>query len=204
MDSVEILIATTNAGKARELSQKLSGIPARWRNLADFPDTPLANETGATFEENALIKARWYAEQTGMTALADDSGLEVDALNGAPGIHSARFAGDDATDGERTKLLLEKLARKGDAERRARFVCIIALAFANGKEIAMFEGSCEGRIAREPRGHGGFGYDPVFIPDGYDQTFGELPAEIKDLISHRARALAGALQYLRERFGGAP
>jgi len=204
MASEEILIATTKRGKVRELSEKLSAIPARWRSLDDFPNITQAVENGATFEENALIKARWYAKQTRIFSLADDSGLEVDALDGAPGIHSARFAGENVPDHARTELLLEKLKRSSDTERRARFVCVIALADPTTDETVTFRGLCEGIIAPEPRGSGGFGYDPVFIPDGYGQTFGELPSDIKDCISHRARALAITLQYLRGLFGVAP
>jgi XTP/dITP diphosphohydrolase len=132
--------------------------------------------------------------------LADDSGLEVAALGGAPGVYSARYAGVGATDAERTSKLLLELASTGDEERRARFVCVIALADAEGAQVETFTGTCEGSIAREPRGTHGFGYDPVFIPDGYQESFGQLSSAVKHKISHRARALQKACAFLLERF----
>jgi XTP/dITP diphosphohydrolase len=192
----ELLIATRNAGKVREVRELLSDLAIALRGLQDFPLTTEVEETGATFAENASIKALAYAAQTGLWAIADDSGLEVDALGGAPGVYSARYAGAHASDAERIELLLYELERTGDAYRRARFVCAIAVADPQGNIKQVSEGRCEGRIAHAPRGTRGFGYDPVFVPEGHEQSFGELPSEIKAKISHRARALAEARSFL--------
>jgi XTP/dITP diphosphohydrolase len=196
----ELLVATNNAGKVRELSQLLSDFPLSLRLLGEFSDIVEAEETGETFAENASIKALHYSAHTRLLTLSDDSGLVVDALGGAPGVRSARYAGREATYAERMSKLLGELDATGDAERRARFVCVIAVADPSASTLHTFEGACEGRIARAPRGTGGFGYDPLFIPDGHDRTFGELPAEVKHSLSHRARALALAARHLRERY----
>ena len=196
----ELLVATNNAGKVRELARLLADLPLRLRLLSEFGDIPEAVETGATFAENAVLKATYYSSLCGMLTLSDDSGLAVEALGGRPGVYSARYAGPHATYAERMRRLLEELAAAGDAERRARFVCVIAVADPSNGEARTFEGVCEGHIAREPRGTGGFGYDPLFIPEGHAQTFGELPDEIKQQISHRARALAKAARFLAARF----
>ena len=196
----ELLVATGNAGKVRELSQLLAGLPVRLRHLADFGDVLEPEETGTTFAANATLKALYYSKLSGLPTLSDDSGLAVDALGGAPGVYSARYAGPQATYAERIAKLLEELAATGDGERRARFVCVIAVADPSTGAVETFEGTCEGRIAHAPRGTGGFGYDPVFIPEGYAQTFGELPDEVKHSVSHRARALARAVRHLRARF----
>lgn len=197
---LELLIATRNPGKVREVQSLLGPLPLRLRSLAEFPAATEVEETGSTFAENAAIKARAYAAQTGCWTLADDSGLEVEALNGAPGIFSARYGGTQATDAERIGLLLKALSRTGDDARRARFVCVIAVVAPTSDHLELFTGTCEGRIAREARGSGGFGYDPIFVPDGYDQSFSELPPEIKQQISHRARALQAALPFLLKHF----
>jgi XTP/dITP diphosphohydrolase len=196
----ELLIATRNAGKMVEFARILSNLPLRLRGLSEFPGTGDAEETGATFAENAALKAEFYAARAGILALADDSGLEVEALGGAPGVRSARYAGPGASDAQRIARLLEELDGTGAGPRRARFVCVIALADPSTGRTDLFRGECRGRIAAGPRGVGGFGYDPVFVPDGYEQTFGELSSEIKDRISHRARASEAAARYLRERF----
>jgi XTP/dITP diphosphohydrolase len=197
----ELLIATRNAGKLREFRSLLSDLPIHLLSLKEFPLTTDVAETGATFAGNAALKARVYAGQTGRWTLADDSGLEVDALDGAPGIFSARYAGEGVLDAERNARLLAELASATDAARRARFVCCIAFADAEGNIINISTGICEGRIAYEARGAQGFGYDPLFIPDGYAQTFGELSDGIKQQIGHRARALANARAFLLEHFG---
>lgn len=197
----ELVIATRNAGKLREVRSLVSDLPVQLLSLTEFPETTEVEETGQTFAENAALKASVYATQTRRWTLADDSGLEVDALGGAPGVLSARYAGAGATDAERNALLLTELGRASDAERRARFVCVIAIADAEGRIQHLSTGVCEGRIALEPVGANGFGYDPLFIPDGYEQTFGQLSPEIKRGISHRARALGGARAFLLERFG---
>jgi XTP/dITP diphosphohydrolase len=194
--SSELLVATNNQGKLRELVQLLSALPLGLRSLAEFPHIAEVEETGTTFTANALLKASAYCRQTGLWTLADDSGLEVAALGGAPGVYSARYAGVGATDAARRKLLLQALAHTDADERRARFVCVIALARPGAHTPDTFTGVCAGRIAHTERGTGGFGYDPLFVPDGYEQTFGELPEEVKQIISHRARALAAVKAYL--------
>ena len=199
-EHTELLVATNNAGKVRELSQLLSDAPLRLRLLSEFEGVAEADETGATFTENAVLKALHYSAHAGLLTLSDDSGLAVDALGGAPGVYSARYAGAHATYAERMSKLLGELETAGDADRRARFVCVIAVADPAGGRVETFEGVCEGHIARAPRGTNGFGYDPLFIPDGHDRTFGELPEEVKHSLSHRARALAQAVRHLRERF----
>jgi XTP/dITP diphosphohydrolase len=198
-EHTEILVATNNAGKVRELSQLLAGAPLRLRLLSEFGGVAEAEETGTTFAENATLKALYYSAHAGLLTLSDDSGLVVDALGGAPGVYSARYAGAHATYEERMAKLLGELEAADDDERRARFVCVIAVADPSNATVETFEGVCEGRIARAPRGTGGFGYDPLFIPDGYDRTFGELPEEVKHSLSHRARALAQAVRHLRTR-----
>ncbi|MET0646235.1 MAG: RdgB/HAM1 family non-canonical purine NTP pyrophosphatase [Pyrinomonadaceae bacterium] len=199
-EHTELLVATNNAGKVRELLQLLSDFPLRLRLLGEFPDIAEAEETGETFAENATIKALYYSAHAGLLTLSDDSGLAVDALGGAPGVRSARYAGREATYAERMSKLLGELDATGDAQRRARFVCVIAVADPAAGTLHTFEGTCEGHIALAPRGDGGFGYDPLFIPDGHDQTFGELPAEVKHTLSHRARALRQAARHLCEHF----
>jgi XTP/dITP diphosphohydrolase len=200
----ELLVATKNAGKIRELTELLGGLPLRLRGLSDFPDAPEVEETGATFEENARLKATRYAAHARLLTLADDSGLEVAALNGAPGVRSARYAGDSATDAERVELLLRELSRADSHDRRARFVCAVALHDPLSGAPEIFHGVCPGRIAPAPRGTNGFGYDPVFIPDGYDQTFAELPAAVKQQISHRALALRQARDFIQNTFDCPP
>lgn len=195
-EEVELLVATHNEGKTRELAELLADAPLKLRGLSEFPWIEEAEETGATFEENAVLKARHYGSRSGLWTLADDSGLEVDALGGAPGVYSARYGGRGISYGERMALLLEALAAAGDVGRRARFVCVIALADPRTGAVETFEGVCEGRIADAPRGAGGFGYDPLFIPEGYAQSFGELPPEVKRGLSHRARALSEARRRL--------
>jgi XTP/dITP diphosphohydrolase len=197
----ELLLATSNAGKVRELAQILSGSPVGLRALSEFEPIPPVEETGETFEENASLKATFYGHRTGRLTLADDSGLEVEALGGAPGVRSARYAGADATDGERVARLLEEMEGVSDDERGARFVCVLALFDPAAETLRLFRGVCAGRIAASARGSQGFGYDPVFVPEGYDLSFGELPTAIKQRISHRALALADARDYLTLLFG---
>jgi XTP/dITP diphosphohydrolase len=198
----EFLIATRNSGKIHELRSLLNPLPLQLRSLAEFPLTTEVEETGTSFTENAVLKAKAYAEQTGLWALADDSGLEVEALNGAPGIFSSRYAGEEASDAERIEMLLAQLSSSGTTRRQARFVCVIAIADPQGRIQNISTGECAGRIAQAPRGENGFGYDPIFMPDGHDLTFGELPAEIKKQISHRALALKAARAFLHSNFEG--
>ncbi|HKQ53219.1 MAG TPA: RdgB/HAM1 family non-canonical purine NTP pyrophosphatase [Pyrinomonadaceae bacterium] len=200
MTTNELLIATGNKGKVAELRLLLAGLSLRLRDLAEFSGAVEVEETGQTFADNAALKAQGYAGQTGLWTLADDSGLEVEALGGAPGVYSARYGGAGLTDAGRVELLLEKLSGTAAGERRARFVCVIAIADPGGRIRNLSTGTCEGRIVHAPRGTRGFGYDPVFLPDGFEQTFGELPAEIKHDISHRARALKAARSFLVNHF----
>jgi XTP/dITP diphosphohydrolase len=192
-----LVIATTSADKAREYRQLLADAPFTLTSLSDLGVTYDVPETGETFAENATLKARVYAEMTGLLTLADDSGREVDALDGAPGVYSKRWAGEDATDEARNRLLLERLAGLPDAQRGARYRCAIAIAAPPPRGlIGVVMGVFEGRIAREPVGQGGFGYDPIFYVPEQRRTVGEMSAEEKDAISHRARAARAALPLL--------
>jgi XTP/dITP diphosphohydrolase len=192
----QLLIGTQNPGKLSEIKNVLGNIPYKILSIADFKPSEAPNEDAITYADNAMIKAKYYATQTNLLTLADDSGLEVEALNWAPGILSARYAGKNASDANRRALLLAEMARKRVENRNARFVCAVAIADASGDVINVSEGVCVGRINGEERGNGGFGYDPLFIPDGYDQTFAELDTSIKNQISHRGRALAKAREFL--------
>ena len=181
-----IVLATRNQGKIAEIKALLPGLGIQ--PAASYPGCPEPDETGRNFEENALIKARAVAQYTSRAALADDSGLEVDALDGAPGVRSARYAGAGATDRDNIQRLLDALDGIPDADRTARFRCAMAVAAPDGRTWTV-EGVCEGRIIRKPRGGAGFGYDPLFVPAGYKSTFGELERSVKNRISHRAMAL---------------
>jgi XTP/dITP diphosphohydrolase len=193
----ELLIATGNPGKFGELRGMLANLPFIVFSLADYPHTHPIAETGITFIENASLKAAGYARQTNVLTLADDSGLEVDALHGAPGVLSARYLNESASYPDRIQTLLTELAGTGSANRSARFVCAIAISNPDGCLVHVSVGTCEGQLAISPHGSGGFGYDPLFIPNGYEKTFAELRAEVKNQISHRARALKGACEYLQ-------
>ena len=164
--------------------------------LREFPNIESVEETGSTFAENASLKAVGYALQAKILTLADDSGLVVDALGGRPGIHSARYVGPGATYPERIASLLGELANTAEPHRSAHFVCAMTVSTETGEIAFATEKSCEGRLAAAPRGTGGFGYDSIFVPDGYNQTFAELPAEIKNQISHRGRALQELRKFL--------
>ncbi|GAA3222632.1 RdgB/HAM1 family non-canonical purine NTP pyrophosphatase [Pseudonocardia petroleophila] len=192
--SARILLATRNAGKLVELRRMLSGFEIV--GLADVPEFPDAPETGATFAENALAKARDAAEATGLTSVADDSGLAVDALNGMPGVLSARWSGRHGDDVANLELLLAQLGDVPDDRRGAAFVCAAALVVPGGTETVV-HGEWTGTIARAPRGTNGFGYDPVFVPDGSDRTSAELSPDEKDAASHRALALAALVPHLQ-------
>ena len=195
---MKLVVGTYNAGKIKELNELLAGLPVELFGLERFGNVRDVEETGATFTENAILKAKDYARQTGFWALSDDSGLEVDALGGAPGVYSARYAGENANDAERIEKLLEELAETGDKARRACFVCVMALADETGEICFLAEGVCEGKIAEKMRGANGFGYDPVFVPQGFKQTFGELSSTVKGEISHRARAIKKIIRFLRD------
>ena len=193
-----LLLGTRNPGKVIEITSILADSGWSFSSLKDFPGVGEAEENFVTFAENAIAKAKFYASATGLCALADDSGLEVAALNGAPGVFSARYAGAHASDLDRRLMLLSELTKTGSNNRRARFVAVVAIATPDGTVLKVSEGICDGSIIFKPRGTGGFGYDPLFIPDGHNQTFAELPDTVKNLISHRARALMGTLEFLSQ------
>ena len=194
---IELVVATRNRHKTREI-QHILGPEFMVRDLGAHPDVPKIRESGTSFEENAKLKALAAAKQLPAMVIADDSGLEVDALGGAPGIYSARYAGANATEKDKIDELLRELKRlrATDDQRRARFRCVLALA-RNGDLLETFEGTVEGRITDKARGGHGFGYDPIFVPDGFEQTFGELPPEVKNTISHRAKAIRALADKLR-------
>lgn len=197
---IELLFATRNAHKTAEI-QTILGPRFHVNDLVDHPEIPHIAETGKTFEDNAILKAVTVSKYIPSFVVADDSGLEVDALSGAPGIYSARYAGPEAGDNEKIGKLLEQLGRVGAPKNagRARFRCVLALAH-EGEVLGIFEGLVEGRIADRPRGSHGFGYDPIFIPNGFQQTFGELEPAKKNQLSHRARALEKLGAFLVARF----
>ena len=185
-ERLTLVIATGNPGKTAEIRDMLKGYPIDIKNLDDFGPIPPVVEDGDTFDENAYKKASFVSKILGYPALADDSGLVVDALDGAPGVYSARYAGENATDVQRYTKLLEEM--KGQANRQAAFECVISLAVPTGAALT-YEGRCEGLIAEEPSGDGGFGYDPVFYYPPLKKTFGELSREDKSRISHRGKAM---------------
>ena len=181
-----VVLATRNAGKTEELRRLLADFPVAIRNLDDFGPVPPVEEDGSTFEENAVKKARTFAKVLGLPSLADDSGLTVEALGGAPGVRSARYAGEHAADADNNTKLLKELEHK--ANRAAAFVCVIAIAVPWGPAL-VYEGRCEGLITREQMGTGGFGYDPVFFYPPLQRTFAQLTTEEKNQVSHRGLAL---------------
>ena len=197
----KILLATTNAKKLKELQELLSDLPVQCLSLCDFPDLSEVEETGQTFEDNAKIKALGYAGQTGVLTLGEDSGICCDALNGAPGVFSARFCGESKNDDANKKKLLELMRNVPEEKRTAHYESAIALA-EPAKLIGVVRGQVHGLIAHDLRGSGGFGYDPLFFYPPYQKTFGEVPIAMKHLVSHRGQALGkslGLLQsYLKE------
>lgn len=199
---MRLLVATRNAGKKREYERLLEGLGLELVTLEDLGIDLEVAETGDTFAANALLKATGYAEASGLPTLADDSGLEVDALGGAPGVRSARYAAEAgaATDEDRYRVLLDALRGVPEAQRTARFRCVIAVAWPDGA-VDTAEGAVEGRIAASPRGEHGFGYDPVFYLPEYGRTMGELAPEAKNRISHRARAALAIRPALARRAG---
>jgi XTP/dITP diphosphohydrolase len=194
----KLLVATNNPGKVREYDDLLNGLPVNITFPAQEGLELEVDESGETFEENARIKALAYARASGLLTLADDSGLEVDALDGAPGVYSARYAGPGTSDADRYRKLLAALADVPPGQRSARFRCVVALAQPDGA-VHTAAGTCEGEIGSTARGEHGFGYDPVFIVKGHNgQTMAELPADLKNRISHRARAVEAARPILAE------
>lgn len=184
----KLLIASRNQKKKKELQQILSGLNFELLSLDDLPPLPEVEEDGTTFAENAIKKAVTVARQTGLLALADDSGLVVDALQGAPGVFSARYSDPEANDEKNNRKLLLAMQDIPDADRSARFICVIALAEPDG-QVQTVQGICEGRIDKVLKGSAGFGYDPLFIPDGFEESFAQLDPSIKNTISHRGQAL---------------
>lgn len=192
-----LLIATHNRGKLHEYAGILEGLPFALVTLDDVGIAEDVVETGATFEENARLKALTYARQSGQLALADDSGLEVDALGGEPGVYSKRYAGEDKSDAERNAYLLEKMRDVPQVKRTARFRCVIVIADAQGQTWTS-EGACAGEIAFAPRGTNGFGYDPIFIVREANKHMAELASEEKNRVSHRGRAAVEARKHLEQ------
>lgn len=193
----KLLVATTNAGKVREIVRLLDGLEIEMKTLADFPNAPIAEETGSTFVENARQKALHYAALSGLPTVAEDSGLEVDALDGAPGLHSARYLGDAATYPERFTEIYRQVRQRGQEGSTVRFVCALTLAFANR---ILFEtiGVVEGVLAPEPAGNRGFGYDPIVFYPPYGRTLGEVSTEEKSAVSHRGRAFRELRHFLAQ------
>ena len=191
----ELVLATKNLGKIQEILEICSDWPVTWL-AADGAGWPDIEETGQTYRDNALLKAHGVARVLGVPAVADDSGIEVDALGGGPGVRSARFAAEGATEEENLSLLLGAVADVDEAARTARYRCLAACAWPDGRELVA-EATCEGRLTLEPRGNAGFGYDPAFVPEGYGETMAELPPEEKNRISHRGKALRALGALLR-------
>lgn len=191
----KLLIGSANTDKAEELRDLLRGLPWQVIGLSEVPEVAPPEEHGETFQANALNKARYYGATFGVDCIADDSGLEVDALDGAPGVFSARYAGEICSYSDNNHKLLDALRGVPPGERTARFVCCAALLLRNG-DMNIEVGTVEGRIAEAPRGTHGFGYDPIFIPDGHDRTFGEMTPEEKHTMSHRGKAFLQMRDYL--------
>lgn len=196
----KLVLATCNLGKVEELKELLQPLSLEIYSLRDFPGLKLPPETGRTFEENAILKARFVSSLTGLAALGDDSGLEVEALGGAPGVYSSRFAGEGATDAQNNEKLLGLLKGYPEEKRRARFRCVLALCTPEG-DVYTGEGTLEGVITEEPRGNHGFGYDPVFLLPEAGKTLAELEPRVKNNLSHRARALKALWPALLRVFG---
>ena len=193
---MNIVLATRNKKKIEEIKRIVRDMPATIYTLDDFPGCPEVEEDGKTFEENAVKKARAVSKYAKMPALADDSGLEVYALGGAPGVFSARYSGEGADDRKNYEKLIREMSSVPDDKRGARFVCVIALAFP-GSRVETFSGYAEGLIGKEPKGANGFGYDPVFYPKGHGRTFAEMSDKEKDLLSHRGAALGRVYDFLK-------
>lgn len=192
----ELVLASGNKGKLAEFQRLLDGLDVQIHSMKDYPEIGEIVEDGSTFAGNALIKARAVCKATGKPAMADDSGLAVDALNGAPGIYSARFAGEQRSDADNNAKVLRLMETVADADRTARFFCVIAIVLPDGREYTV-EGTCEGIILHALRGEGGFGYDPLFYVESMNKTFAELTMEEKNRISHRGHANRKAVEIIR-------
>lgn len=197
-NKTRLLLATTNTQKLKELQDHLTDLPVHCVGLRDFPEVTEVGETGRTFEENARIKALGYARQTGMLTLGEDSGICCDALDGAPGVFSARFGGESRSDDANNRKLLEAMKNIPDEKRAAYYESAIALA-GPGKLLGVVQGQVHGRITRELHGNGGFGYDPLFFYPAFGKTFGQVSMEMKQSVSHRGKAM-GAARTLLERY----
>jgi XTP/dITP diphosphohydrolase len=193
---MEILLGTNNQGKIKEIKNLLADSPIIIRSLQEFPEIDDVEETGTTFTENAVLKAKTYSLKTNLWTLADDSGLEVEVLDNAPGVFSARYAGKNAGNEEKINKVLDEIENKNGKQRNARFICVMALTDEKGNVKKISEGVCEGSIADKPCGINGFGYDPIFIPQNFHNTFGELSDEIKQAISHRNKAIKKIIDFL--------
>ncbi len=193
-----ILIATRNRDKVREIAAKLAGLNLNIKSLLDFPQIPDVIEDGKTLEENALKKARAGFEATGLPTIADDTGLEVYALNNAPGVYSSRYAGEKATYRDNRKKLLQEMRNIPPSDRKCVFRTVVCIYDEKGYEF--IQSKCEGIIIEEERGSGGFGYDPIFLVPQYDQTFAEMPLELKNVISHRGKAVDKTIQVIKRRW----
>lgn len=185
----ELIVASRNKGKVREIMELLTGLPYKVTSLLDYPQIPEIIEDGKTYHANALKKAREVALATGKMAMSDDSGIEVKALNNAPGIYSARFAGEGASEKARNQKMFKMLKDVPMHKRQARYRCVIAFVDTKGREIGVVQGTCSGVITTTEMGENGFGFDPLFLVKRYNKTFGQLPDALKAKISHRARAL---------------
>ncbi len=195
---MKILLATENPGKIEEINRLFRDTPIEFVGPGPLEERPIVVEDGQTYHENAMKKAMAYYRLTSMPTLSEDSGLEVESLGGAPGLLSARFAGDGATDEDNCRKLLDLMRDVPEERRTARFVSVFCLII--DEDIYFFEGEVRGRILKQPRGESGFGYDPVFAPEGYDRSFAELGEEVKNRISHRAAAIKRLKEFLKERF----
>lgn len=194
--SRRVLIGTHNKGKVHEIGEILGDLSVELLSLNEFPSIGVAQENESTYAGNARSKAQYYATASGLWTLADDSGLEVEALGGAPGVLSARYSGEGATDEDRRRRLLSEMAEVEN--RKARFVCAVAFSAPDGRQLRLAHGICCGKVLYEPRGMAGFGYDPLFVPEGFDKTFAELEESVKNQISHRGRALRKARKFVFE------
>ncbi|MCI2254376.1 XTP/dITP diphosphatase [Domibacillus indicus] len=197
----EVIVATRNAGKAKEFIRMFEPVGITVKTLLDYPDLPDVEETGKTFAENAFLKADFAARSTGRPAIADDSGLIIDALDGRPGVYSARYAGEEKNDQANNDKVLAEMKDVPREDRTGRFMCVLAVAFPDGRDPIYAEGRCEGIIGFEEAGQHGFGYDPLFIPEGYNVTMAQLDPEEKNRISHRANALQSLRAQLPELAG---